>query len=70
MVVAMANPDDLTAIDDIASATGMRVRAISATKEEIDRAIAVHLDAKDFAASDPESFPVEMNEDGKHGRRP
>src|SRR5512135_672181 len=43
LVVAMADPGDLAAIDDVAFATGMRVRAVAASPEAIDRAIAAHL---------------------------
>ena len=42
-VVAMARPDDLPAIDDIAFATGMRVRVVPARPEDVDRAIEEHL---------------------------
>jgi hypothetical protein len=59
VVVAMANPDDLAAIDDIAFATGMRVKVLPATREEIERAIATHLDSKGPAATPTASFPVE-----------
>lgn len=40
VVVAMANPNDLAALDDIAFATGLRVRARAATRDEVDRIIA------------------------------
>jgi hypothetical protein len=59
IVVAMANPGDLAAIDDIAFAAGMRVKVLPVTQEEIDRAIAIHLDSKGPSASSSESFPVD-----------
>ncbi len=43
LVVAMSDPGDLAAIDDVAFATGMRVRAVAVSPEAIDRAIAAHL---------------------------
>jgi hypothetical protein len=39
----MARPDDLPAIDDIAFATGMRVRVVPTSPEAVDRAIEEHL---------------------------
>ncbi len=62
IVVAMANPGDLAAIDDIAFATGLRVKVLPVSQEEIDRAIAVHVDAKNPSAADSESVPVEIRE--------
>jgi hypothetical protein len=41
--VAMAQPGDLAAIDDVAFATGMRVRVVPASPEAVDRAIEAHL---------------------------
>jgi hypothetical protein len=46
IVVAMAHPGDLAAIDHVAFATGMRVRAVGTSPEAIDRAIAAHLGAE------------------------
>jgi hypothetical protein len=66
----MANPDDLAAIDDIAFATGMRVRVLPVTQEEIDRAIAGHVDSMEPSASDSECFPVEVDEDAPPVPRP
>jgi hypothetical protein len=39
LVVAMSDPDDLRAIDELAFATGMRIRAVRADEAEILRAL-------------------------------
>jgi len=39
LVVAMRDPDDLVAIDDLAFATGMRIRALRGEEQEILRAL-------------------------------
>jgi hypothetical protein len=70
ILVAMANPDDLAAIDDIAFATGLRVNVLPVSQEEIDRAIAVHLDSKEPSASESGGFPVEVEVVDPPVRRP
>lgn len=60
IVVAMANPDDLAAIDHIVFATGLRVNVIPVSEKEIDRAIAVHLDSKGPLPWESGGFPVEV----------
>jgi hypothetical protein len=45
VIVAMANPNDLAALDDIAFATGLRVRARAATRDEVDRIIAAGVES-------------------------
>jgi hypothetical protein len=62
LVVAMANPDDLSARDDIAFSTGMRVKAVAVRDEEITRAIAVHVEGSGLRHGDPIEVPV-MPED-------
>jgi hypothetical protein len=62
IVVAMANPGDLAAIDDIAFATGLRVKVLPVSQEEIDRAIAAQVDSENFSVPDLESVPVEAQE--------
>jgi hypothetical protein len=59
IVVAMANPGDLAAIDDIAFATGLRVKVLPVSQEEIDRAIAARVDSENPWVPDLESVPVE-----------
>jgi hypothetical protein len=54
IVVAMAHPGDLAAIDDIAFATGMDVRVVAASREAIDRAIATHLGPEEPPGPDGE----------------
>lgn len=66
IVVAMARPGDIAAIDDIAFATGMRVKVLPVTQDEIDRAIAVHLDSVGLSASNSESFPVDEDSPPVH----
>lgn len=61
IVVAMANPGDLAAIDDIAFATGLRVKVFPVSQEEIDRAIA-QVDSENPPVPDLESVPVEAQE--------
>lgn len=51
IVVAMADPSDLVALDEIAFASGRPVSPVPATPAEIRRAIAIHLDAKAPAAA-------------------
>jgi hypothetical protein len=58
----MANPDDLAAIDDIAFATGLRVKVLPVSQEEIDRAIAAQVDSGNPPVPDLESVPVEAQE--------
>jgi type IV pilus assembly protein PilB len=43
LVVAFADPADLPAVDDIAFATGLEVRAVLAAEWDIEQAIARHL---------------------------
>ena len=58
LVVAMAHPDDLSATDDIAFSTGMRVKAVAVSDEEITRAIAVHVEGSGPPHADPIEVPV------------
>jgi type IV pilus assembly protein PilB len=44
LVIALADPADLRAVDDIAFATGMPVNPVLVAEHDIDRAIARHLD--------------------------
>jgi hypothetical protein len=53
----MAHPGDLAAIDHVAFATGMRVRAVAARPEAIDRAIAAHLGPEPPAGPEGEAAP-------------
>lgn len=44
LVVALADPSDLATLDELAFATGMAVRAVLASEQDLDRAIARLLD--------------------------
>jgi type IV pilus assembly protein PilB len=43
LVVALANPADLAVLDDLSFATGLEIRPVLASEEELDRAIENHL---------------------------
>ncbi len=58
LVVAFATPDDLWAVDEIAFAAGASVRPVLAAEEDLDRAIARHLNAAARAMSP--AGPVEV----------
>jgi hypothetical protein len=63
LVVAMAHPGDLSARDDIAFATGMRVKVLAVSEEEIARAIAVHVERTGPAEVDPIELPVLLDDE-------
>ncbi|HUL58798.1 MAG TPA: hypothetical protein VLU43_05975 [Anaeromyxobacteraceae bacterium] len=50
LVVALANPGDLGAVDEVAFATGMQVKPVLAADEDLDRALARLLDGLDLPA--------------------
>jgi hypothetical protein len=56
LVVAMVDPSDLEALDEISFATGRPVVPVAASAAELRRAIAVHLDGKP-----PSSAPVPID---------
>jgi hypothetical protein len=70
IVVAMARPGDLAAIDDISFATGMHVRVLPASDEAIERAIAAHLGSSEPPGPTPRHEPPEgrREPDGTAGR--
>lgn len=43
LVVACADPSDLSVLDELAFATGLEIRPVLASEEELDRAIESHL---------------------------
>jgi len=45
LVVALADPTDLTVIDELSFATGLEIRPVLASEEELERAIETHLSA-------------------------
>ena len=58
LVVALANPADLTVIDELAFATGLEIRPILASEEELDQAIENHLGARVREGSLPLSIDL------------
>jgi type IV pilus assembly protein PilB len=60
LVVAMANPADLEALDEIAFATGRPVSPVPASLNQIRRAIAVHLDGRAPSAA---PLPIDLPEE-------
>jgi hypothetical protein len=64
LVVAFADPADLVAVDEIAFATGLAVRAVLAADWDIDQAIARHLgDVDGRGAASPRLRAVELPPD-------
>lgn len=66
LVVAAADPSDLTVLDDVAFAAGLPVRALIAAEADLDRAIARHLDGavarRDGGFSDREdAIPIDAD---------
>ncbi len=53
LVVALPDPSDLSALDEIAFATGMAVRPVLAAEAELERAIARLLDGRDVRPRPP-----------------
>jgi type IV pilus assembly protein PilB len=45
LVVAMSHPDDLVVVDELAFATGLEIRPMLASEDELDQAIESHLRA-------------------------
>jgi hypothetical protein len=56
LLVAMSSPGNLSAIDEIAFATGLRVKAVATSDDEIERAIAFHVEGRPF----PRRAPIEI----------
>ncbi len=46
LVVALADPNDLTVIDELSFATGLEIRPVLASEEELDHAIEAHLGSR------------------------
>ncbi len=53
LIVAMSNPSDLVAIDEMEFLTGLRIRAVSSSAEAIDRAIERHYRDRQLPARAP-----------------
>jgi hypothetical protein len=60
IVVAMVNPSDLDALDEISFATGRPVSPVPASPAEVRQAIAVHLDGRPASAA---PVPIELPEE-------
>jgi hypothetical protein len=63
LVVAMAHPDDLSARDDIAFATGMRVKVLAVSEGEVTRAISVHVDGVGVREFDAIEVPMALGDE-------
>jgi type IV pilus assembly protein PilB len=65
LVVAVPDPLDLTVLDEIVFATGLHVRPLLASEEQLDLAIALHLDGTSSGKGDFRSRPdaIELPED-------
>jgi hypothetical protein len=56
IVVALPDPGDLVALDEVAFATGMQVKPVLASEGDLDRALARVLDGVTLAKGDPTAF--------------
>ncbi|MGC3998127.1 MAG: general secretion pathway protein GspE [Anaeromyxobacter sp.] len=65
VVVAVTDPADLALLDELAFATGLRVRPVLASEEDLDDAISRHLDGDHRVAHDYRSRPdaIDLPED-------
>jgi len=61
LVVALADPSDLTVIDELAFATGLEIRPMLASEEELDQAIENHLGNRGRESSLP--VAIDLPED-------
>jgi hypothetical protein len=60
LVVATPEPQDLTALDEVAFATGMTVRAVLSSVRDVERLIARHLDHVAFAPRGEVELPPDV----------
>ncbi len=58
LVVALADPSDLTVLDEISFATGLEVRPVLASEEELDHAIENHLGAGTRETGQPRAIDL------------